>query len=201
MLGYYNYTVILTYMGMLSGFLGITYAMNNNLSSAIVCLIGSGICDMFDGKIAATMVRTRSEKQFGIQIDSLCDLICFGVLPALIVYRICEPALWICALYTLCALIRLSWFNVDEMQRQECTTQRRTAYLGLPVTTAAAIFPLLVGLCNMFSLPLNVLAPIVMTITGACFLIPFRLPKPRITKKLALVVCGCVVLLLLMVRR
>ena len=46
----------------------------------------AGLCDMFDGKIASTMERTRQEKRFGVQIDSLSDLICFGVLPALIVY-------------------------------------------------------------------------------------------------------------------
>lgn len=200
MLGFYNYTVVLTYIGMLAGFFGIVAAANDNLKMAVLCLMACGICDMFDGKIAATRERTVSEKQFGIQIDSLSDLICFGVLPAMIVYRIRGAALWLCALYVLCALIRLSWFNVDEMERQANSTERRSAYLGLPVTTAAAIFPLLVGLCNAFRLPLRILAPIVLAITGLCFLIPFHLPKPQITRKLILLLCGCVVIVVLLVR-
>ena len=75
MLGFYNYTVILTYIGLLVGFGGILSAMGGNTLGAILCLMGSGLCDMFDGKIAATMERTPSEKQFGIQIDSLSDLL------------------------------------------------------------------------------------------------------------------------------
>ena len=85
MLGFYNYTVILTYLGMLSGFTGIVCASSDNLKGALICLVIAGVCDMFDGKIASTMERTRQDKRFGVQIDSLSDLICFGVLPALIV--------------------------------------------------------------------------------------------------------------------
>ena len=89
MLGIYNYTVILTYLGMLSGFAGILFLLNGNVRGALICLMISGVCDMFDGKVASTKKdRTRSEKRFGIQIDSLSDLICFGVLPALIVYSV-----------------------------------------------------------------------------------------------------------------
>ena len=86
MLGIYNYTVILTYLGMLSGFAGILFAFEGQLWAALGCLMFSGVCDMFDGKVASTKKeRTRSEKRFGIQIDSLSDLVCFGVLPSVIV--------------------------------------------------------------------------------------------------------------------
>ena len=147
MLGIYNYTVILTYLGMLSGFAGILFLLNGNVRGALICLMVSGVCDMFDGKVASTKKdRTRSEKRFGIQIDSLSDLICFGVLPALIVYSVGRRT-WLraaaCGAYALCALIRLAWFNVDEEARQDFDTGRRKVYLGLPVTSAAAVFPLL----------------------------------------------------------
>ena len=116
MLGIYNYTVILTYLGMLSGFSGILFVLGGNIWAAIVCLLISGVCDVFDGKVASTKKdRTRSEKRFGIQIDSLSDLICFGVLPSVIVYAL--GGSWLravaCGAYVLAALIRLAWFNVD----------------------------------------------------------------------------------------
>ena len=183
MLGYYNYTVILTYIGMLTGFCGIAAAMEGNTQAALLCLMGSGLCDMFDGKIASTMERTRSEKQFGIQIDSLSDLVCFGVLPALIVYRAAGVGLWLCGLYVLCALIRLAWFNVDEQQRQEQSGERRTEYLGLPVTTAAVIFPMTAALSHMLHVPVRGLAHLVMTVTGAAFLTPFRVKKPHLGRE------------------
>ena len=141
MLGVYNYTVILTYIGMLSGFSGILCAFEGNVVWAIVCLMISGVCDMFDGKVASTkQERSRSEKRFGIQIDSLSDLVCFGVLPAVIVYSLGRGT-WLraagCALYVLCALIRLAWYNVDEEARQDFDTGRRKVYLGLPVSGPA----------------------------------------------------------------
>ena len=83
MIGFYNYTVVLTYIGLASSVLGIFTAFDGKPSMAVICLIISGICDMFDGKIARTMDRTQMEKRFGIQIDSLCDLVSFGILPAL----------------------------------------------------------------------------------------------------------------------
>ena len=142
MLGIYNYTVILTYIGFLSGFAGILCAFGGHLTAAVLCLVGAGVCDVFDGKVASTKKdRTRSEKRCGIQIDSLSDLVCFGVLPAVIVYSL--GGTWVrvlaCGAYALCALIRLAWFNVDEEARQDFDTGRRKVYLGLPVTSAAAI--------------------------------------------------------------
>ena len=90
LLGYYNYTVVLTYVGMLTAFMGILQVLNRNFSAAVVCLLVSGVCDMFDGKVAATKVRDHNEKCFGIQIDSLSDLVSFGIFPALFVYVFLE---------------------------------------------------------------------------------------------------------------
>ena len=69
MIGFYNYTVILTYIGLVTTFFGITQAINGNFEVAIFCLIGSGFCDMFDGVIARShKTRSESAKKFGIQI-------------------------------------------------------------------------------------------------------------------------------------
>ena len=191
MLGIYNYTVILTYLGMLSGFAGIACAFGGNLRSALICLVIAGVCDMFDGKIASTMERTRQEKRFGIQIDSLSDLVCFGVLPAMLVYANGGGKLrWLpSALYLLCALIRLAWFNVDEEERQDREGGRRKVYLGLPVTTAAVIFPLLFGLGWKYNWPLQRLAPFVLQLTAAAFLTPFRIRKPALPEKHETLLC------------
>lgn len=183
MLGVYNYTVILTYIGMLSGFYGILFTFNGDLRRALLCLLIAGVCDMFDGKIAATRERTRSEQRFGIQIDSLSDLVCFGVLPALIVYSLSAGILRtvLCALYVLSALIRLAWFNVDEEARQDWDTGRRKVYLGLPVTSAAVVFPLLVWAGWRFHWPLPFLAPLVLGLMTVAFLLPVPVRKPSLS--------------------
>ncbi len=192
MLGVYNYTVILTYIGMLTGFTGITCAFGGNTNGALICLMIAGLCDMFDGKIASTMERTKQEKRFGVQIDSLSDLICFGVLPAIIVYTASTSPLRIIpgAIYTLCALIRLAWFNVDEEERQDCEGGRRKVYFGLPVTTSALIFPLTMGLCAKCGLHAGTVLPIVMFLTAAAFLTPFRIRKPSLPARNELSLCS-----------
>ena len=159
LLGVYNYTVILTYVGMLFAFAGIHFVFSNNDRSfilALLCLMIAGVMDMFDGKVASTKKnRTPSEKLFGIQIDSMADIISYGVFPALIVYKLAigdkqypvdhpwqaRIVICICALYLLSALIRLSYFNVDEMERQNQTSESRHEYRGLPVTSVAIVLP------------------------------------------------------------
>lgn len=151
MIGYYNYTVILTYIGLISSIVGIFLASGISGEAphpeyAMVCLMISGLCDMFDGKIARTRKRTENEKKFGIQIDSLCDLVCFGVFPSVIGYSIGMKS-WadipILILFPLCAVIRLAYFNVAEEDRQKQTSDVRKVYEGLPVTSVALILPLL----------------------------------------------------------
>ena len=146
MIGYYNYTVILTYLGLTSSIIGIYYSMEYHPFIGILCLLFSGLCDMFDGKVARTKKRSKQEKDFGIQLDSLSDLVCFGILPITIGYSIGleSPAyLPIFVLYVLGALIRLAYFNTLENIRQEKSDLVLTSYTGLPVTSVALILPFL----------------------------------------------------------
>lgn len=144
LVGFYDYTVVLTYLGMIFAFMGIIDVLNDAFMDAIICLILAGICDMFDGAVASTKERNKQEKHFGIQIDSLCDLISFGVLPAIFIYVISGKnpytGVLACA-YTLCGLIRLAYYNVQEYERQQTTDSRREVYLGVPITTSAIILP------------------------------------------------------------
>ena len=202
MLGFYNYTVILTYLGMLISFLGITFALHENTLAALICLMIFGVCDMFDGKIASTKERTAREKSFGIQIDSLSDIICFGVLPTIIVYIISNGNIvGICfsGFYLLCSLIRLAYFNVDEEERQSQTQAPREAYLGLPITTAALTLPALVGLGRLCSLPLDIICPVALLLIAVALISPFHLKKPKLLGKICLLLCGAAELIILLV--
>lgn len=181
MIGYYNYTVILTYIGTVSGFIGIIYTLNSTPEISLIFLLFSGFCDIFDGKIASTMQRTKQEKRFGIQIDSLSDLICFGILPALIGLQYSNRNflhILISAFYVLCALIRLAWFNVDEEERQDHEEKRRTTYLGLPVTMSALIFPLTIGVAQYLNLSIGTITPLLLIGVAVAFISPFHLNKP-----------------------
>ena len=146
-IGFYNYTVVLTYMSLLSSIVGMTEALDGRFGNAIACLVVSGICDMLDGKVARTKKeRTDDEKLFGIQIDSLCDLVCFCVFPAFLGYGLGLRGFWgtlAMCLFVLAGVIRLGYFNVMEEKRQQKTTEVRKYYQGLPVTSIAIIFPVI----------------------------------------------------------
>lgn len=185
LIGYYNYTVILTYIGMFVGFTGILFATKNKIPNALLCLMVSGFCDMFDGGIASTRKRTMQEKRFGIQIDSLSDLICFGVLPALIVNSQTDSKLnlWICGVYVLCALIRLGYFNVDEEERQDKSDEGRKYYKGMPVTLMAIILP-------FTSMELSEKNLFVLAAASIAFLLPVEIKKPNGTAKIIMLTLG-----------
>lgn len=194
MIGYYNYTVILTYIGTVFGFTGITYVFNGKITTALICLMVAGFCDMFDGKIASTMKRTEQEKKFGIQIDSLSDLICFGVLPAIIVWRTTNGEsiyLSISIAYLLSALVRLAWFNVDEEERQSKEQGSRAIYLGLPVTTTALILPIITGLIYWVTpFPAGKILPWVLLFIAVAFITPFKIRKPGLIGKIIMLLLG-----------
>ena len=86
MIGFYNVSVILTYLGVVSAVFGMSQAFQGNFKIAILCLMISGFTDMYDGTIAKKIKRSEDAKKFGIEIDSLCDLVCFGVYPVVIGY-------------------------------------------------------------------------------------------------------------------
>ena len=84
LIGFYDYTVVLTYASMVSAVLGMVFAHKGAFGGAMLCLFLSGFCDAFDGTVARTKKnRTEDEKAFGIQLDSLVDVVSFGVAPAL----------------------------------------------------------------------------------------------------------------------
>lgn len=147
---------------------------------SFICLMMCGVCDTFDGMVARSKKnRTEEEKKFGIQIDSLCDLISFGVFPAILGYNLGLSSVgWLAIeiLYVLAAVIRLAYFNVTEETRQQQTTEKRKYYQGLPVTTSAFILPFAFALRYVI-FGLDYLYGTLMLITGILFIVDFKVPK------------------------
>ena len=139
---------------------------------------------MFDGKIARTKKdRTDDEKSFGIQIDSLCDIVCFGIFPIILGYKLgmCKfYSVVILAFYGLAGVIRLAYFNVMEAKRQSETSENRKYYQGLPITSMAVIMPFLF-VASMFFPGFRYFVGLLhaaMLIVGFLFILNFRFRKP-----------------------
>lgn len=183
MLGFYDYTVVLTYISLVISVFGMTRALAGDFKVAILCLALSGLCDMFDGKIARTKKdRTEDEKKFGIQIDSLCDVVCFGVFPALICYclgmdRI--PGIIILCLYCVASVIRLGYFNVMEEKRQNETSELRQYYQGLPITSMAIILPFIYLLRKGCEANFLLVIHVAVVVVGVLFISDIKVKKPQ----------------------
>ena len=148
---------------------------------------------MFDGKIARTKKnRTDDEKAFGIQIDSLCDIVCFGIFPIILGYQLgmCKVySLMILAFYGVAGVIRLAYFNVMEEKRQSETSENRKYYQGLPITSMSVIMPLLFMVSVFFPGFRYFLGclHLAMLLVGFLFILNFRFRKPT-NRELAMLV-------------
>ncbi len=112
---------------------------NHNLMFGGCLIFLAMLCDMFDGQVARL---TRTTSDFGGQLDSLCDLVSFGVAPAILLVKMCpqftslhNEAVWsIAALFACCAALRLARFNVETDEADDHGT-----FAGLPSPAAAAV--------------------------------------------------------------
>ena len=199
MIGFYSYTVVLTYLGLASAAMGMILTFQGFAKYALFCLAFSGLCDMFDGKVARLKKdRTEDEKRFGIQIDSLCDVVCFGAFPMILCYSIGMrgPAgISILVFYLIAGVIRLAFFNVMEEKRQDETDEARKYYQGLPITSIAIILPLFCTLRPLLGHRFLSELHICILTVGLLFIINFPLRKPgwkMLTLLVAIVSCSLI---------
>jgi CDP-diacylglycerol--serine O-phosphatidyltransferase len=110
---------------------------NLMLCGALILL--AMLFDAIDGQVARI---TRGVSDFGAQLDSLCDLVSFGLAPAILLVKMCpqftnlhSEAIWsVAALFACCAALRLARFNVETD-----TDDDHTSFVGLPTPAAAAV--------------------------------------------------------------
>jgi CDP-diacylglycerol--serine O-phosphatidyltransferase len=182
-LGYKNLALPITFAAVASNFMGVWFAFQGFVDAAMVCLILAGIFDMFDGPIARRQQkRSQDELMFGIELDSLADVINFGFVPALLLYM-SGLRRWFYVpfffLYILCAIVRLAYFNVRSIKRFSDSTIGYD-FVGLPVTSAAASFPVAWLIAQLLPSPWGkILLTAVMLISAILFVSPIRVPKIR----------------------
>lgn len=182
MIGFYDYTVIATFLSLVSSIFSMMNSVRGNFNLAIVFLAFSGLCDMLDGKIARTKKdRTDDEKKYGIELDSLCDVICFGASPVVFCYCLgmtTKIGITILILYCICGVIRLAFFNVMEDKRQAETTEKRKEYQGLPITSISVVLPFVYMFRQFIPAKFNLVLYIVMLFVGILFVVDFKFKKP-----------------------
>lgn len=113
------------------GVFAIVAASRGDFSQAVSYIVFGGVADALDGRVARA---TNSGSRFGEELDSLVDAISFGLAPTMIIYfAVFNQAGWdwiFCFMFTMCAVIRLARFNVEQAGR------KKTHFTGLPSPAA-----------------------------------------------------------------
>ena len=123
----------ITSIGLLSGFYSMVSAVTGHFEVAAVMIIIAFFCDGLDGRIARA---SRTSSQFGVEYDSLSDVVAFGVAPAMLAFSwalkpIASLGIAVAGLYVLCGALRLARFNV------QTATADKSRFVGLPIPGAA----------------------------------------------------------------
>lgn len=199
MIGYYNPSVIATYISLICSVVGMSFSITGNMLAALFFLMLCGLLDMVDGPIARRCKRTEDEKSFGIQIDSLCDVVCFGAQPAIFCMRMAGMSWYgtaIAGLFVLAGLIRLGFFNVQELNRVKVDPGRRKTYDGLPITSSSVLIPV-VALIDIAIKPFcGWIYLIAMGIIGFFYIAPIHIPKLRMRGMIVLALAGLAIYVL-----
>jgi CDP-diacylglycerol--serine O-phosphatidyltransferase len=157
---------LLTTAGLFAGFYAIVAAMKGNFEIAAIAVFVAMIFDSLDGRVARL---TGTESEFGAQYDSLSDMMCFGVTPALVVYswglRYLGKIGWLAAFFYVAATaLRLARFNLHSGGSD------KRFFTGLPCTAAAPVIAGMVWVGTDFSIPgkrISELAAVVTVIVAA----------------------------------
>lgn len=165
--GIYLLPNLLTTLNLFCGFYAVIAAINNDFATAAVAIVIAAVFDALDGKIARL---THTTSRFGVEYDSLADLVSFGMAPALLMYLWCLKPLgrlgWLGAfLFMACGALRLARFNVQS------ESSSGDHFSGLPIPGGAGMIAATVMFCHHVGLA-NAIHPIVFLIMiyGLAFL-------------------------------
>lgn len=158
---------VFTLANLLLGVVSLVFTMDNEFQVAAIMILLGMVLDGMDGRLAR---RLNAASPFGKELDSLADLVSFGVAPAILVYAIKlknfgVAGLIICVIFALCGAIRLAKFNVLNIS---------TYFLGIPITAAGSLVALTVLLGNR----LPVIAyPVIMVLLSYLMVSNIKVPK------------------------
>lgn len=133
--GIYLLPSLFTIMGLFSGFYAVIAAVQGRYELAALAILAAAVFDMLDGRVARLL---NAETAFGAELDSLCDMVSFGLAPAVLIYLWALAPLqklgWLAAfLITACAALRLARFNV------QLASQDKRYFQGLPTPATALL--------------------------------------------------------------
>jgi CDP-diacylglycerol--serine O-phosphatidyltransferase len=146
-----------------SGFFGIVKSIGGEFELAAIAVLASCLFDILDGKVARM---TGSTSRFGVEYDSLADLVAFGVAPGLLIYLMALKPYgrigWLAAfVFMACGALRLARFNV------QVETSSKKYFVGLPIPGGATMIATTVLFLRYWEIAVHgpVIGPVLLVMT------------------------------------
>lgn len=171
---------IVTFIGIVFSIIGICFCYSEMINYAVIMLILAGICDAIDGPIARKI--NKEKNPYGVQLDSLADIICSGILPISIclglgynfLINIC-----IYIIFIICGIIRLAYYNVNSSDKDY--------FQGIPITFSAILIPLVYLLFQN-----EIVFMITMLTLSILFVSELKIKKPSLKLRIILSIIGLI---------
>ena len=131
----------LTLLGLVAAVFCAILAISDHLPYAVMALMISGVCDLFDGVLARRCNRSEAQAEFGGRLDTIVDACSFGFAPVVLMYSAGLRGIWevpLLMFFVVCVVWRLAFFDMVGLQ----SVGKQRYFVGLPVTYVAMFLPL-----------------------------------------------------------
>lgn len=182
-IGFINLANVITLGGLCSSALAMFCAANHKYCLALTFFLLAGICDMTDGTAARrTKGRTDRTKVYGVQLDSLCDMVSFGVTPCIIAWFLGYNTFFdiiVYMLFLIASATRLAYFNTLTMEKADLSSK---SFVGMPIpfscfSTAFLMMLLSIGVS---SAAMAWAFRLVFLLVAMLYVLRIKIPKPSL---------------------
>ncbi|SHK82457.1 CDP-diacylglycerol--serine O-phosphatidyltransferase [Alicyclobacillus tolerans] len=161
---------LLTLTNLFFGLIAIALSENGRVGAASILILSGMLIDAFDGRVARFL---KAESEFGRQLDSLADVVTFGVAPMAVLYSLCLRNLGIFGalvglIFPACGILRLARFHVENGPRRY--------FIGLPITAAGGVSAALALCYNLLPEP-SVFLPVCVLLLSFLMVSHVRYPN------------------------
>lgn len=178
-IGQYRLCDLVTMCSTLSAIIGIILSISGHTNMPFLMLVICCLCDCFDGTIARMRKNSEFETSYGVELDSLSDMIAFGVFPAVLALTTVKYNFikYILPIYVLAGLVRLTYFNALNINKKA----EKGYFRGVPITTISLIYPFFyfikINNCAIYSIATIVL----FSLLTLLFVANIKVKKPDIS--------------------
>lgn len=186
----------ITLLGIICAITGMLLCIIGKSGYAAVLLTISGICDGFDGYFAKKTRKPNQSSEYGVELDSLADIVCAGVFPVILSMSLGFTkwySLIIYVLFIMCGITRLTYYNVNSAHKDY--------FNGVPITVSAFLIPIVYFIFrnSVDSLPFMIVLMSTFIILSISYVTNIKVKKPTLQQRTIWSIIGCIICMIIVI--